>query len=129
MRRTNEKEKGRGTFPTEATAIAAADSSAFQHRRGENWEHAKPAGLQPQGLTGTSAQARMALPLSQAAQAVLAQRTLASRDESQVVHVTIGRIDVVANTAPAPAPRRSPTPRQGTVTLADYLRGSHGGRQ
>jgi hypothetical protein len=62
----------------------------------------------------------VALPLSQS---ILAQRTLQSRDDSQVVHVTIGRIDVVANTAPAPAVGRGPTPRQRTATLADYLRG------
>lgn len=67
-----------------------------------------------------------ALPLSQAA---LAQRTNNARDDSQVVHVTIGRIDVVANTAPAPAVRRNPTPRQATVTLGDYLRGGKGARQ
>jgi hypothetical protein len=60
---------------------------------------------------------------------MLAQRTLLSRDDSQVVHVTIGRIDVIAHTAPAPAVRRSPTPRQGTVTLADYLRGEDGSRR
>ena len=79
-----------------------------------------------QVVTAPRAQARVALPLSQA---ILAQRTLQSRDNSQVVHVTIGRIDVVANMAPAAAPRRGPTPRQPTVTLADYLHGGHGGRQ
>jgi hypothetical protein len=68
----------------------------------------------------------VALPLSQS---ILAHRTLQSRDDSQVVHVSIGRIDVVANTAPAPATRRSPTPRQATVTLADYLRGGSGSRR
>ena len=58
-------------------------------------------------------------PLSQA---VLAQRAPSSREENHVVHVTIGRIDVVANTAPAPAARTSPAPRQASVSLADYLR-------
>jgi hypothetical protein len=67
-----------------------------------------------------------ALPLSQA---VLAQRRLASRVDSQEVHVTIGRIDVVAGTAPAPAAPHGPAPRRASVTLADYLRGNTGGHQ
>lgn len=70
--------------------------------------------------------ARVTLPLSPS---ILAQRALQSRGDNQVVHVTIGRIDVLANTAPAPAVRRNPAPRQATVTLADYLRGSQGGRR
>ena len=125
--------------PAEAPGIHVADPSAFQNRHRENPERARPASPEPVSLAATPAathglhnvtappaQARVALPLSQA---ILAQRTLESRDDSQVVHVTIGRIDVIANTAPAPAVRRSPAPRQATVTLADYLRGSHGGRQ
>ena len=125
--------------PAEAPAIHVVNPRVVQNRHGENPERARPASPEPQGLAATPAathglqnvtappaQARAALPLSQA---LLAQRTLQSRDDSQVVHVTIGRIDVVANTAPAPAPRRSPTPRQATVTLTDYLRGSKGGRQ
>jgi hypothetical protein len=80
----------------------------------------------PQGIAAPLVQPGVALPLSRA---ILAQRTLRSRDDSQEVHVTIGRIDVVANTAPAPAARRSPTPRQATVTLADYLRGGNEGRR
>lgn len=87
---------------------------------------APPAPRSQQNTAAPPARTRVALPLSQA---ILAQRTLQSRDDTQVVHVTIGRIEVVANTASAPAPRRSPAPRQATVTLADYLRGSHGGRQ
>jgi hypothetical protein len=70
--------------------------------------------------TSSPAPARIAQPLSPS---ILAERTRHSRDENQVVHVTIGRIDVVAHTEPAPAVRRNPTPRQPTVTLADYLRG------
>jgi len=76
-------------------------------------------------VAAPAAQTRVSPPLSQS---ILEQRTLQSRDDSQVVHVSIGRIDVVANTAPAPAVRRSPTPRQ-TVTLADYLRGGDGSRR
>ena len=125
--------------PAEAPGIHVADPRVVQNRHGENPERTRPASPERQDLaaalaaspglqnvTAPPAQARVALPLSQA---ILARRTLQSRDDSQVVHVTIGRIDVVANTAPAAAPRRSPAPRQPTVTLADYLRGSHGGRQ
>lgn len=67
-----------------------------------------------------------AQPLSQA---VLAQRTQQSRDENHVVHVTIGRIDVIASSAPAPTTRTSPPPRQASVTLADYLRPRKESRQ
>jgi hypothetical protein len=74
----------------------------------------------------TAGQRTGSLPLTQAA---LAQRTAAPRDDHQVVHVTIGRIDVVATTAPAPAPSRAPAPRQATVSLADYLRSGNGGRR
>ena len=122
--------------PAEAPGTPVADRRPFKHRHGENPESASPkrqnlvaamgVSPSPQVVTTPATQARAALPLSQA---ILAQRTCQSRDVSQVVHVTIGRIEVVANTAPAPAVRRSPAPRQPTVTLADYLRGSHGGRQ
>jgi hypothetical protein len=78
------------------------------------------------GDTASPSRPHAALPLSQQA---LAQRTNNERDDSQVVHVTIGRIDVVANTAPAPTVRHSPAPRQATVTLTDYLRGGKVGRQ
>jgi hypothetical protein len=135
----NEKATSPAYAPAEAPGIHVVNPRALQNRHGENPERARPASPEPESLAATPAathslqnvtappaQARVALPLSQA---ILAQRTLQSRDDSQVVHVTIGRIDVVANTAPAPAVRRSPAPRQGTVTLADYLRGSHGGRQ
>jgi hypothetical protein len=121
-----------------------------QDRHDEDSERAQPASPAPQRLAvalsasyaienvaappdpprpsvaSPPAQAHVALPLSRA---VLSQRTLESRDDSQVVHVTIGRIDVVANAAPAPAARRGPTPRRATVTLADYLRGGTGSRR
>lgn len=125
--------------PAEAPDIDVADPRAVQARHGANSERARPTSPEMQGLaaalagshglrgvTASPAQPRVALPLSQS---TLAQRTLHSRDDGQVVHVTIGRIDVVANTAPAPTVRRSPTPRQGTVTLADYLRGGNGSRR
>ena len=136
------RDSGKATSPThtpaEAPDIDVADPRAGQDRHGTNLERAKPSRPELQGfvaalmaspsfqdIAAAPAQARVALPLSQA---ILAQRTLQSRDDSQVVHVTIGRIEVIANTAPAPAARRSPTPRQGTVTLADYLRGGKGSR-
>lgn len=140
-RRDNEKATSSTDAPTGAGApdIDVADPRAFRNRRGANSERARPASPELQGLAAalpashglqgvapSPAQPRVALPLSQA---ILAQRTLQSRDDGQVVHVTIGRIDVVANAAPAPAVRRSPTPRQGTVTLADYLRGGNGSRR
>ena len=75
---------------------------------------------EPPGQTAApQLRARVAPPLSAS---ILAQRMLQSRDDGQAVHVTIGRIDVVAATAPAPAMRPSQAPRQGTVPLADYLR-------
>lgn len=133
------RDKGKATSPTHAPAeapdIDVADPRAFQDRRGANSERARPTSPELQGLAASHglqgvaappAQPRVSLPLSES---ILAQRTLQSRDDGQVVHVTIGRIDVVANAAPAPAVRRSPTPRQGTVTLADYLRGGNGSRR
>lgn len=138
-RRDNREATSPAFAPAEAPGINVVNPRVVQNRHGENPERARPASPERRDLAAAlaaspglqvvaapPAQARVALPLSQA---ILAQRTLQSRDDSQVVHVTIGRIEVVANTAPAPAVRRSPTPRQATVTLADYLRGSHGGRQ
>ena len=135
----NEKATLPAYAPAEAPGMHVVNSRAVQGRHGANEERAKSPNPEPHGLAATPdatrafqnatappAQTRLALPLSQA---ILAQRTLQSRDDSQVVHVTIGRIDVIANTSPAPAVRRSPAPRQATVTLADYLRGGHGGRQ
>jgi hypothetical protein len=104
----------------EAPDIGVDDARAFQDRHGANFERAKP--VRPETLAAP----RATLPLSQA---ILAQRSLQPKDDSQVVHVTIGRIDVVASTAPAPAVRRRPTPREPKVTLADYLRGSDGNRR
>ena len=137
------RDSGKATSPTHAPAeapdIDVADPRAGQDWHGSNLERAKPSRPELQGFVAAlvaspslqdvaapPTQPRTALPLSQA---ILAQRTLQSRDDRQVVHVTIGRIEVVANTAPAPAVRRSQTPPQGTVTLADYLRGSHRDRQ
>ena len=135
------RDYAKATSPTDAPAKEpnndVAEPRTFHDRHGANLERAKPALPELQGLAALVAspslqdvaapptQPRTALPLSQA---ILAQRTLQSRDDRQVVHITIGRIEVVANAAPAPALRRSPTPRQGTVTLADYLRGGKGSR-
>lgn len=107
-------------------------------QRGANSEHARLRGPEPQaiaavfdarphfqGMVTAPSQPHVALPLSQS---TIAQRTPQPRDDNQVVHVTIGRIDVVANTTPAPTPRRTAVPRQPTVTLADYLRAGNGSR-
>jgi len=69
---------------------------------------------------------RTPAPLSAAS---LAHRVPDASDEPSVVHVSIGRIEVVANVTPPPAARRAPAPRQPTVPLADYLRGDRGGRR
>ena len=141
--RPTHRDKGQATLPIHAPVAAltidVADPRALQDRRDANSERARPTSPELPGLAAPLAASpgvqsvaappahpRVALPLSQL---ILAQRTLQSREDSQVVHVTIGRIDVVANTTPAPAVRRSPTPRQGTVTLADYLRGGNGSRR
>jgi len=65
-------------------------------------------------------------PLSAAS---LAHRLARPADEPAVVHVAIGRIEVVANVVPPPAARRGTAPRQPAVALADYLRGEPGGRR
>lgn len=123
---------------TEAPDVDVADPRAMPYRQGAVFSRASPARLEVQGLaalvaspafqavTTPAAPARVTSPLSQAA---LAQRTLQPQDDSQVVHVTIGRIDVLASTAPAPVARRNPAPREATVTLADYLRTGNGGRR
>lgn len=79
-----------------------------------------------QGMATARSLPTVAAPLSQA---MLAQRAHQPHEPSEVIHVSIGRIEVVTNTAPAPAARRTSKPRAGTVTLADYLRGSSGSRR
>lgn len=78
------------------------------------------------GIAAVPNASHAAAPLSQAS---IAHRRLQAGDDNPVVHVTIGRIDVVAVSAPQPAARRAAVPRQGTATLADYLRGSNGSRR
>ena len=136
--RDNGKAASSTHAPAEAPHIPGADPRASQHRQGvadrarptspELHDLVAPLAASPglQAVTAPPTQPHVTLPLSQAA---LAQRTLQSRDDGQVVHVTIGRIDVVASTAPAPVARRNPTPREPTVTLSDYLRGSNGSRR
>ena len=137
--RSTRRDSAQATSSTDAPAdepdTNVDDSRALQDRHGASSERAKATSPELKGLAAVADSSgvqgvavpplrpRVALPLSQA---VLAQRVLQSRDESQVVHVTIGRIDVVANTATAPAVRHSPPPRQPTVALADYLRGGNG---
>jgi hypothetical protein len=91
---------------TRSDLVRAGDPPATEHRR--------------QPSVDDSSRTQPASPLSSAA---LASRALQPRETNEVIHVSIGRIDGVANTTP-PAPRREPTRRQDTVTLADYLRGN-----
>lgn len=137
-RRDREKASSPAHTPTEAPGIDVAQAVHDWH--GEKPERASQASAEPKGLaaatftaiehfqnaSATPAHSHETWPLSHAS---LAQRALKAQDDKQVVHVTIGRIDVVANTAPAPAVHRNPAPRQATVTLADYLRGSKVSRQ
>ena len=51
-----------------------------------------------------------------------------ARETESVVHVSIGRVELTALVAPPAARPKSP-PRQPTTSLADYLRGSAGGRK
>ncbi|MDB5750741.1 MAG: hypothetical protein JWP65_1162 [Ramlibacter sp.] len=125
-----------------AKASGAPEASLFsavQGRAGGNAGRARSASLQAtrpaaavvaalpalEQAGAPPAPAQEAWPLSDAS---LAQRVPRPQDDGPVVHVTIGRIEVVAHTAAAPAPARGPAPRQPSVTLADYLRGSPGGR-
>jgi hypothetical protein len=79
----------------------------------------------PPAVHAVASVGRPVLPLSHN---TLAQRGLGSKDDNGVVQVTIGRIDVIASPGAAASPRRAHTPRQPTVTLAEYLRG-HGRRR
>lgn len=134
----NEKAVSPAHVPAKALGAPEVPSSrATQNRIGDNAERTKPASPQ---TTGPAAAVLTAMPALQDASppapaqawplsdASLAQRTPKQQDDDSVVHVMIGRIEVVAHTAPAQAAARSPAPRQPSVTLADYLRGSHGGR-
>ena len=139
--RPTRRDNGKAASSTDAIAeardIDVADPRGLQVR-GAHSERAGPvgpelndlaamaAGPSRRGVLAPTAQARVPLPLSQS---TLAQHTLRSRDDGQVVHVTIGRIDVVANTAPAPAMRPGSKPREASLTLADYLRGGKESRR
>ena len=68
---------------------------------------------------------RTAPPMSEGA---LATRVTQPEDQQAVVHVTIGRIEVTAVNAPAPAQAASSRPPRNTVSLADYLRNGSGRR-
>ena len=138
-RRDNGKVTSPTHAPAEAPDVNVAEPLPLQNRQSVNSERARRTSPELQGLPATvtashslqdvaapPAQPRPALPLSQA---ILTQRTFQSRDDNQVVHVTIGRIDVVATATPPPAARRSPTPREATVPLAEYLRGGNGDRR
>lgn len=134
------KAVSRADAPAEASVTRVAKPRVVQARQGEHPGYAGPASPTRQAqqvlavalaapadrqfAAAPRAQDPVALPLSHT---ILAQRALQSRADSQEVHVTIGRIDVIANTAPVPAVRNSPAPRPPTVTLADYLSGNKAG--
>jgi hypothetical protein len=94
----------------------------------------RSAGAEPRAASARSperpswaAEPGLRAPLSAA---TVALRTPASRAEGSVVHVTIGRIDVVAAAPTAPGVRRGPkAPHPATVSLADYLRAGNGTRR
>jgi hypothetical protein len=130
------KEPSSTRAPADAPKGDVAEPGVFQDRSCAHSEPSRPtrpgqqnfagalvASHRRPGVSAPAAQPRPALPLSQA---ILSERTLQSRGDDQVVHVTIGRIEVVAATAPAPALRRSARPRPATLPLADYLRGRNG---
>ncbi|NDP63664.1 hypothetical protein [Polaromonas sp.] len=140
--RRSEREQAMSLAAVPAKAPGAPEpppSRAVQDRAGDNAGRARPVSTQAtspaaevmpavpvlQEAGAPPAQAQEAWPLSDAS---LAQRVPIPHDNGPVVHVTIGRIEVVAHTAAAPAPARGPVPRQPSVTLADYLHGSQGGR-
>ena len=139
-RRANESALSPAAVPVKSPgAPEVSPIHLVQNRAGDNAGRARPASAQ---ATSPAAAVLPAMPAFQKARvaptpaqdawplsdASLAQRMPRPQDDGPVVHVTIGRIEVVAHTAPAQAPPRSPAPRQPSVTLADYLRGSHGGR-
>ncbi len=135
----NTKATSSAQAPASALVMDVANPRTPVDQRGANSEHARPRGPEPQaaaaaidaipklhGVAKSLFPAHVASPLSPS---TIAQRAPQPQDDNQVVHVTIGRIDVVANTAPAPTSRRPAVPRQPTVTLADYLRAGTGSRR
>jgi hypothetical protein len=108
-----------GTDPARAPQRAVAPDAPRRNAApaaAAPFEPAAPAPFEPS----------RAAPLSPAA---LAQRAPQRGEDNQVVHVSIGRIDVVATVAPTPAAAPAPKPRSGTVPLADYLRGENRSRR
>ncbi|MGD9881319.1 MAG: hypothetical protein AB7F22_07140 [Reyranella sp.] len=72
---------------------------------------------------------RAPLTVAPLSDAVVANRSRASREEQPVIQVTIDRLEVRAPAAPkATAERRKPRPLP-SQSLADYLRGGAGGGQ
>lgn len=131
------------TLPTRSLAEAPAIAATVARVSGDRqptgpqsslatdgqYTAAKPAiSLDLHAGPALSSPSRTNPPLSQA---VVAQRAQASHDDGPVVHVTIGRIDVVAGTPPPspPARRSAKAPRTPTVALADYLRAGNGSRR
>ena len=104
---------GRAQYP--ASAAFAAEATALPAPASGTRRAAAP-------LIGAP---RTAPPLSEGA---LAARVTQPEEQQAVVHVTIGRIEVTAIHAPAPARAVSPRPTRNTVSLADYLRSGSGRR-
>ena len=94
--------------------LASIDNGTPAERRG---------GVDAEALSAIGPGAR---PLTDA---TVAQRSNAARDDGPVVNVTIGRIDVVAAPAPRSPAGRKTARREGSVPLADFLRGSNGSRR
>jgi hypothetical protein len=130
---------GRTERPARSAPAPRVGTPAFEDRPTATSMPAGPPAPTPQSAVPLVTPGRGAEPAAPApfepapaaplSPAILAQRAAHPGEDNQVVHVTIGRIDVVANVAPAPAAARTPKPRSGTVALADYLRGDNGSRR
>lgn len=89
--------------------------------RADTAEPPQPAAGTPQRLIEMNA-VRVQPTHSPLSEACLARRVSPPREETTHVHVSIGRIEVVASNAPA-AVRRDAPRREPTLALSEYLRG------
>jgi hypothetical protein len=106
-----------------ARAIRAAGAPAGVADRAQDAPRLRDAAAR--AVVVASKPAHVTLPLSQR---LLVQQGVRTRDEARSIHVTIGRIEVIATSAPAPVERRAPAPRQPSIALADYLQSGKDGR-
>ena len=115
-----------------ARSVIDAEPNAARNQSSVNSAHANSelpilaASYLVQGRQTLPVRACVAPPLSHAIQEVQPGQSPAT---DQVVHVTIGRIEVIAHNAPAPVVHARPAARQATVDLSDYLRGDQGSRR